>query len=64
LAYLSCGGISLIGLTKAFAASTQLWQQVHSWVQIITSAESGGRSQLQPSQFGRSFNICLSALSG
>ena len=46
-----------LGQMPLNASSTQRRQNVHSNVQIIASCESGGRSQSQRSQFGRSASI-------
>ena len=48
-------------LFKTFV--TQLLQKVHSKVQIIASADSGGKSLSQHSQFGRSSNMISPKLS-
>jgi hypothetical protein len=45
------------GHTPSSRASTQSRQKVHSNVQTMASAESGGRSLPQCSQFGRSCSI-------
>jgi hypothetical protein len=41
-------------------ASTQSAQNVHSKVQIMASSDSGGKSLLQHSQFGRNSSIISS----
>jgi hypothetical protein len=40
--------------------STQVTQNVHSNVQIIASSDSGGKSLLQHSQFGRNSSMMSS----
>lgn len=48
---------SQFGQTPWYTSSTQRRQNVHSKVQIIASGDSGGRSQSQFSQLGRSSSI-------
>jgi hypothetical protein len=48
------------GQTPPSFESTQSAQNVHSNVQIIASVDSGGKSLLQHSQFGRNSSIIFS----
>ncbi len=51
-----------LGQMPPSTVSTQVAQNVHSKVQIIASIDSGGKSLLQHSQFGRNSSIIFSIL--